>query len=175
LDKLALIASPVHRLDHHQAGRQQGAVVRALFDRIGDDRHAVTSCGKEVEGELVEEPLHPQQRGNMGFEVDAAGHVEELVHTLTGEVVAGVSRPGAQRLVYPGYAAVWSHREIAARCVLEQVFEFLARRHVRRTSASRTRLPSARSDSGNALWRPERPSRFPVSGGARTRRLAWRR
>lgn len=94
-NKLALIASPVHRLDHRQAGRQQGAVVGALFDRVGDDRHAVASCGKEVECELVEEPLHPQQRGNMGFEVDAAGHVAKLVHTLAGEVVTGVSRPGA--------------------------------------------------------------------------------
>src|ERR1700710_1648866 len=53
--------------------------------------------------------------------------------------------------------------------VLEQVFEFFARRHVRRTSASRKRLASARSDLGNARWYPERPSPFPVSGGARTR------
>ena len=63
----------------------------------------------------------------MGFEVDAAGHIEKLVDALSAEVIARITNPRAQCLVDPDDARVGRKNEIATGSVLKQVFE-LARR-----------------------------------------------
>src|SRR3982074_862711 len=95
----------------------------ALLDCVGYHSKPFAAYGHEVEGELVEEALHPQQRRDVRFVVDAAGHIEKLVDALAGEVTVRITSPGAQCLVDRGDAPVGRKNEIAAGSVLEQVLE----------------------------------------------------
>ena len=79
--------------------------------------------GHEVERELAEKALHPQQGCDVGFIVDTAGHVEELMEALVGELIVRISCPAAQGGVDLGDATVGSKREVAAGRVLEQILE----------------------------------------------------
>ena len=47
---------------------KQRAVGVAAFGGDGNHRQPFAGGGLEVEGELVEEPLHPQQGRDVGFE-----------------------------------------------------------------------------------------------------------
>ena len=116
---MALIAPPVGRLDDHHRREQQSAVDIAAFGGVGDHRQPLAGGGLEVERELVEKPLHPQQGRDVGFVIDAAGHVQELMEAPADELVRRDTRPGRERGVDLRDAPVGPDREIAARSVLE--------------------------------------------------------
>src|SRR6202012_2949073 len=103
--------------------------------------------------ELVEITLHPYQRGQVGFIIDAARHVKKVAESLANHFIRAAAHPSEQRLVHKFDATIRLQRNVAARRILDHVLVIVdagvAHGTLRQTRAWRKLPRRARSGWGN--------------------------
>ena len=60
----------------HRDASEHDLVRDTVLGGIGQHRHGLAVLRHQVEGDFLEESLHAEQGGEVGFVEDAAGHVE---------------------------------------------------------------------------------------------------
>jgi hypothetical protein len=122
---LAFVTPSIGGLDEHQRREHDVSKRIAPFGGIRDHRQPFTGSGLEVDRELVEETLHPQQRRDVGLIIDAACHIQELMETAADKLVGAETRPDDEGGVDFRDAPVGPDGEVTAGSVFEQVFVFV--------------------------------------------------
>jgi len=78
--------------------------------------HRFTICPFELAGDLLHEPLHPQQRRKMRFIEDAARHGQQILESLAAQQrLGGKTGPRDKCFVDVDDGAVWQGRNDTAR------------------------------------------------------------
>ena len=87
VEQIALVAAPVGRVEHRQADELRLPRGVLAFGGVDQHRHALAVLPDDVERDLVEEALHPQQRREVGLVEDAARDVEQIVQPLAAQLL----------------------------------------------------------------------------------------
>jgi hypothetical protein len=126
--QLALVAAPVGRVEDRRAHEPRRAVVVGREHGVHEHRQAPPVGAHDVERDLADRALHPQQRRVVGLVVDPpAGGQQVLEAPLADELLARVAGPGEEGPVDPADRAVGERREVAARSVLVELLGVLLR------------------------------------------------
>ena len=89
----ALVAASVRGPHDREPGEQERVGVGTPLAGVCDRRQPRSAFGQEIERELVEEALHPQQRRDMGLQEYAPRHVEQVAEPHPGKVIGLVAHP----------------------------------------------------------------------------------
>jgi hypothetical protein len=125
LQKVMLVSSAVGGLDQRDPNEQSLPGGIPHLNSVRDHRERLASRRHHFDCELIEKALHPQQRRNVGFKIDAARHVEEVAEPFACHLFRRVADPAEKRVVHAFDASIRKQRNVRARRVLEHVFEIV--------------------------------------------------
>ena len=137
LQQLAFVTASIGRVEDRDAREQMPRFAIASLDRIHEHRKTPSILPGELQRDFVEETLHAQQRGEMRFEVDAAGDIQQVLQLPGVEILCRVAGPPQKGGVDAQDTTARFQRQVTARRVLEQVFEVVGRRLTAHRSQAR--------------------------------------
>lgn len=99
------------------------AVFISPLGRVRDHLQRLGVGLDRVDGELLERSLHPQQRRDVRFVVDAPGHGEKVAQPLPEHLICGVAGPAEKGPVHVFDPATGREQDVPAGRVLDHVGE----------------------------------------------------
>jgi hypothetical protein len=126
--QLALVLLAVPGVEHRRAGGQRAPARVRPQHRVDQNRQPPAIRADDLQRDLTDRSLHPQQRREMGLVVDPAPRGEQVLEAPAAhDVLRTMSRPGQKRLIDFDDAPIGQRREVSERRVLEEVFRALLR------------------------------------------------
>ena len=94
LEQVAFIAPAIGCVEHRDADKARFIGVAMALDRIDQNRQGGAVGPYQVERHFIEEALHAQQGGEVGFVVDFAGNVQEVLKAAADHLRLFPAQPG---------------------------------------------------------------------------------
>jgi hypothetical protein len=98
-EELPLVTTPVGGIEYRHSDEAGGGRFVPALDGVYENRKAGAVFSEQVEGNLIEEPLHTQQRSKVGLVVDPTGNMEELLKAAADQRLALIPGPREEGLV----------------------------------------------------------------------------
>jgi hypothetical protein len=101
-----LVPPAVSRIEYRNAGKEQRAGRIPPFDCVDEYGNHLTIPTNQIERDLVEGALHPQQGREMRLVVDAPGNIQKVLESLARDVTRRIAKPTQERGIGAVYSAI---------------------------------------------------------------------